>query len=64
MIDLSKYELLQDEDTDESYSYGIWDLSYEVYDEKMSQEEIYYFLQDFKEKVLAEYTLEQSKEIR
>lgn len=61
MIDLSKYELLQDEDTDESYSYGIWDLSYEVYDEKMSQEEIYYFLQDFKEKVLAEYTLEQSK---
>ena len=64
MIDLSKYELLQDEDTDESYSYGIWDLSYEVYDEKMSQEEIYYFLQDFKEKVIAEYTLEQSKEVR
>ena len=58
MIDLSNYELLQDRDTDESYTNGIWDLSYEVFDEQMSQEEIYNFLQDFKEKVLAEYTLE------
>ena len=56
MIDLSKYELLQDRDTDESYTNGIWDLSYEVFEYEMDQEEIYNFLQDFKEKVISEYT--------
>ena len=54
MIDLSKFDLLQDRDNDESYTNGIWDLSYEVCNEKMEQEEMYNFLQEFKEKVLAE----------
>ena len=55
MIDLSKYEVLQDRDTDESYTNGIWDLSYEVFEEEMDQEQLYNFLQDFKEQIIAEY---------
>lgn len=61
MIDLSEYDLLQDRDNDESYTNGIWDLSYEVCNEKMEQEEIYNFLQEFKEKVLAEKDKEQNQ---
>ena len=55
MIDLSKYELLQDRDTDESYTNGIWDLSYEVFEEEMDQEQLYNFLQDFQEQNIAAY---------
>lgn len=69
MIDLKIYDLLQDRSNDENDSFGVWDLSFEIvqiladkfnfdaYAGKQRDElweQIYNFLQDFKETIITD----------
>lgn len=53
-MNIKDYDIMQDRDMDESYSNGVWDLSYDLLNADLDQETLYNYLQDFKDIVKAD----------
>jgi len=58
MIDFELYDLLQDRDNDEKGSNGICDIANILSDKRLTFDQIYSILQDYKEEVLKQLQAE------